>query len=241
MSHAERIASILRERITSGEAGPPGTRLPTTKQLARFYDVGRPTVSAVMKILASEQLIRMESPRNGWHIARHEGARMLGPDSSECQPEEIAAAALNRTLRAVVMATHGMTAFTDQPIFSVTHSTEPAPEPAAALRAALLIRALAGREVHRAVSRLRGAGRSWDDIAGPAGSGEESAQVFEEVADLGGEFGSPQLSWRCDSCGSRIRDLGPAADDPRQAERGHADDCARHAADIQHYEEQRHL
>lgn len=48
--HHERVMRSLRERIASGDL-PPGTKLPTTADLATEYGVGTTTVRQAVKLL----------------------------------------------------------------------------------------------------------------------------------------------------------------------------------------------
>jgi GntR family transcriptional regulator len=57
-----QLADLIREAIDRGEYAP-GSPLPSEDELARRYDVSRPTVNRAMSILRSEGLIRVERGR----------------------------------------------------------------------------------------------------------------------------------------------------------------------------------
>lgn len=86
----------------------------------------------------------------------------------------------------------------------------------------------------------RGNGSSWDDVAEALGrmirvpEGEDPAiEAFVWVAPRPSMRSDPvRTSWRCESCDSRITDHGPYDNHPDEIETGHAEDCARHAADL---------
>jgi DNA-binding GntR family transcriptional regulator len=51
-----RLASAIRRRIESGEL-PPGTKLPSTRELRAYYNVGNETVRWAMRTLVDEGLV----------------------------------------------------------------------------------------------------------------------------------------------------------------------------------------
>jgi GntR family transcriptional regulator len=57
-----QLADLIRAAIDGGEYAP-GSLLPSEDELARRYDVSRPTVNRAMSILRSEGLIRVERGR----------------------------------------------------------------------------------------------------------------------------------------------------------------------------------
>jgi hypothetical protein len=88
--------------------------------------------------------------------------------------------------------------------------------------------------------RARAQGTSWGQVGLQLGMGidEEPLKVhidvaaFERVAAGLRCPGAASVEWACASCGQRVTDYGPITPDPAQRERGHADDCARLAAEI---------
>ena len=57
-----QLADLIRAAIDRGEYAP-GSLLPSEDELARRYNVSRPTVNRAMSILRSEGLIRVERGR----------------------------------------------------------------------------------------------------------------------------------------------------------------------------------
>lgn len=144
----------------------------------------------------------------------------------------------------LVLDTLGQEALREVPIWPGAQSTERRPEPLHGLRAALRLRAEATGMARRYVEELRGEGASWAAVAVEVRRTEDIdsddvAAVFEEFAVHGGTFDAPWMSWRCGRCGERIIDYGPYNPHPADVERGHADDCVRHAAHIRAYEQDR--
>lgn len=65
----ERVASELRQRILSGEF-PPGSRIPSRKEIACEYGVGNTTALEAMKVLLAEGLV--EGRRgSGTYVREH--------------------------------------------------------------------------------------------------------------------------------------------------------------------------
>jgi DNA-binding transcriptional regulator YhcF (GntR family) len=62
-----RIAAVLRRRIRSGELGP-GAKVPSTRELAREWNVALATAAHALKALADEGLVR-GVPRSGTVVA----------------------------------------------------------------------------------------------------------------------------------------------------------------------------
>lgn len=121
-------------------------------------------------------------------------------------------------------------------------------DPLAGVRAALLVRAVADAQLDRQATDARAAGRSWDEIGEALGLPDEAAgadrprgeAAFEwlvagrepEPPDRGGLFREPVTSWRCGTCGALVSDRGPFEFHPDDQESGHAQGCARHAAEV---------
>jgi DNA-binding GntR family transcriptional regulator len=72
---AERIASDLRARITSGELAP-GEQLPTVAQLTKTYGVAKVTALKALGMLRSEGLIYTEA-RWGSFVSDRSGGKNL--------------------------------------------------------------------------------------------------------------------------------------------------------------------
>jgi hypothetical protein len=113
---------------------------------------------------------------------------------------------------------------------------DPADDAAAARIGRDLERA-ARSEVVDAVRRLRGAGRTWRELAPVLGLDGESLGVsitdparlaFDYCAGLPAPpvFARPSLVWQCRSCGGTVTDHGPDVQ-AGEAELGHADGCPR--------------
>ncbi|MBC3190928.1 hypothetical protein H7X46_07615 [Pseudonocardia sp. C8] len=110
-------------------------------------------------------------------------------------------------------------------------------DPLAGLRAAVLSRWVAAGQVRDYALDARGAGRSWAEVASVLGFDDHDAPgvvAFEHVAERGGRTGPrwDRVWWRCASCGQRVADTGPYSSHPSEVETGHAETCARHAADV---------
>ena len=105
-------------------------------------------------------------------------------------------------------------------------------EPIAGVRAAVFARDVAAAAVREYAKQSRGAGHSWDDIAKGVGldrvdgprTRAQRAYLHLAVAH-----------WRCSSCGALVTDRGPFKAAPDANEKGHASNCARHAAEIATY------
>lgn len=84
----------------------------------------------------------------------------------------------------------------------------------------------------------RGNGASWDDVAGALGySTDDDAReldAFDYVKGTG-TYAGDSVGWRCWTCTGLVNDYGPHAGHPDDTERGHAPDCARHAAAVGKY------
>lgn len=128
------------------------------------------------------------------------------------------------------------------PIWHGARTLERRPEPRLGLQAALRLHTEAMAQARQYVEQLRAAGVGWFDLAAdvrrkPEVDGTEAGEVFEQFA-VPEEAHPSWLSWRCDACGQRVLDYGPWNAHPEDIERGHAQDCARHADDIRAYETQ---
>lgn len=76
---AEEVAAVIASRIASGEY-PPGSKLPTIRELAEEREVSRSTASRAVLILEESMLVKT-SPRQGTKVVdswRHSGIRAWG-------------------------------------------------------------------------------------------------------------------------------------------------------------------
>jgi hypothetical protein len=123
-------------------------------------------------------------------------------------------------------------------------------EPLAGVRAAVLARDVAVRCVREYALAARADGRSWDDIAEALGvergdgavvRGERAYLHLIEDRPLYTEDPDPwppaalASHWRCASCDQYVTDKGPFDASPENNEQGHAQGCARHAAEMAAY------
>jgi hypothetical protein len=108
---------------------------------------------------------------------------------------------------------------------------------AAAVRAGRQLERSAHLAVVAAVKRLRGAGRTWRELAPVLGLdsralgvqiADEALLAFTYCAGLAQApaFARPSLVWGCRSCGQTVVDNGPGVQGDA-AETGHADGCPR--------------
>lgn len=124
----------------------------------------------------------------------------------------------------------------------------PEPRPRAGLQAALLVVRLANAEAYKFAKGLRGEGTSWLEIADLLGipwSEEYSRRerAYELVAgpadNRRGAYADLRVFWTCggpNGCGQYVTDRGPYDPHPRDNETGHADGCARVAAEVAAWE-----
>jgi hypothetical protein len=127
----------------------------------------------------------------------------------------------------------------------------PEPRPLAGLQAALLVARLANDRAYRFAKDLRGEGtHTWDEIADLLGIPWSDDYVRRERAYelVGGDdpaqrrrgaYADVRVYWACAGprgCGKYITDRGPYDPHPRDNQDGHAEGCARLAADVARYE-----
>jgi GntR family transcriptional regulator len=72
-----QLASILRERIRSGDL-PPGRALPSARLLSQQYDVAIGTVKKALEVLRAESLVRTVIGR-GIFVTRPDEGRPEAP------------------------------------------------------------------------------------------------------------------------------------------------------------------
>jgi hypothetical protein len=155
----------------------------------------------------------------------------------EVTPRERAVWALRRVFQKAAEDVDGVTVV-EVPISGMAAVTRRTLEdPLAGVRAALLARNVAARELRDYAEQARGAGRTWDDVAEALGiSADEDDTLGGERAFLllvaGGQVHeSPYRSsalWTCGSCGERMTDRGPFESNPDDVEQGHHRSCERH-------------
>jgi hypothetical protein len=123
------------------------------------------------------------------------------------------------------------------------------PEPRAAIRVALDIQYAVRDVLTEHIGRARGAGHSWTDLAPVLGVEKSATELDLTAAEAafnlaatgqttgwasehrrGSRGFAPTMRWTCESCRQRVTDHGPVDSHPGEMERGHAADCARHAA-----------
>lgn len=64
---SRRVARLLRAEIEEGTRYPPGSKLPSYRQLAERYDVATNTAAAAVKLLANEGLVTIR-PASGAYV-----------------------------------------------------------------------------------------------------------------------------------------------------------------------------
>lgn len=124
----------------------------------------------------------------------------------------------------------------------------PEPRPLAGLQAALLVARLATTAAHKYAKGLRGEGTSWRDIADLleipwSDDYSRRERAYELVAgpadNRRGAYADLRVFWTCggpNGCGQYVTDRGPYDAHPRDNETGHADGCARVAAEVAAWE-----
>lgn len=119
---------------------------------------------------------------------------------------------------------------------------EPYPKPANLIDAMLVTRMVSDRALTLRIDwakKARGAGTPWRELVAPLGidTSDEWTDGPKDAFRL--VAGPPSMAhdpiyahWTCASCGQLIRDSGPDAGHPVDAEENHADGCARFAREI---------
>lgn len=165
-----------------------------------------------------------------------------------------AAAQLRAVIRSVAVAAFGAVE-SREPMGGFEVLTRPVlDDPLAGVRAAVLAWRVAFGQMREHAEAARGAGRTWDDIAGalevPARDEWQSSSgaaafvwlIEGREPDTGDDpwFRSlPSTRWVCAACGGRVTDRGPFEAHPDDNEAGHRPDCARRAAAVCVYESAR--
>lgn len=143
-----------------------------------------------------------------------------------------------RAVHAILCAEHGANAVTQRPMNLGTDIMWPAPTDwVQGVAAAALLEDHARQMKIGYALRARSEGRPWADLAPVLGvrkdSDDPGVAAFELVApQVPNMAGQRYVTWRCESCGQRIRDTGPYSTHPGSDEHGHADGCARLARDV---------
>lgn len=136
-----------------------------------------------------------------------------------------------------------------RPISSRVSITIPTPENYGfGVDAARRVRQRADRLVHEWARKARGTGMSWLDLAEPLGIvrdpdivyDDRAQRAFEEIAGTPYRpFDPRRVTWDCTDCGGTVTDLGTeGGGGPEEYERGHTDNCERHAIEIAAYRAQ---
>jgi hypothetical protein len=130
--------------------------------------------------------------------------------------------------RWIAQAVTGMTGNTGDP-HSAYH------DPLEALTVLGHLRAAIAQPERAAARRAREDGQSWHAIGEALGFADDPGPGMTSIADraflaLADRLADgPSLAWSCSACGGLVRDRGPAIP-LLDAERGHAEGCARLAA-----------
>jgi hypothetical protein len=171
------------------------------------------------------------------------------PRSEAARRESIVRTTVESTVFRLVREFDGPDAIQPPPADADSWHRNAEPEPRAAIRVALDLHAAARTVLTDHIGRARGVGHCWTDLA-PVLGVEKSATELDltaaeaafNVAATGQTTGwvsddrrwsrgfVPTLRWTCESCRQRVTDHGPVDSYPGEMERGHAADCARHAA-----------
>lgn len=150
---------------------------------------------------------------------------------------------VNRVLR----EQHGPDAIAQRPIESGFRTMVDRPaDYRQGILAARMVQSAASNLVNRYARDARGEGLSWLDLSAVLGVAEEeddpAAKAFELMAPRPSRpFDEVSVSWRCSSCDKYVRDVGPYNGHPGDCERNHAENCARHLAEIREYEREVNL
>lgn len=153
-------------------------------------------------------------------------------------PASIARGWINRAVHDIVTATDGETGFTARPAYDGDPWPNQEPNALPALRATIMVRNVAETTWRTAIATARGAGTSWQDIAGILGinaddHGSPAETAFELTAEPPNRFGEiPPVYWRCHTCDAWVSDSGPYESHPADNVTGHAEGCTRYAAEL---------
>lgn len=170
----------------------------------------------------------------------------------EVTPQQRSVWELQTAIERVARDVHGAQ-IVQVPIEGIERATKRTlDDPLAGVRAALLARNVAVAQMRAYAEQARGAGRSWDDVAEALGieateddepRDEQAYRLLIEgrplPADEPSWFHRPTARWICTACRRSITDDGPFESHPDDVEQGHADSCARRAAALAAYRDER--
>lgn len=117
----------------------------------------------------------------------------------------------------------------------------PEPEPLAALAAARSLERAARDAWRQHAKAAREDGRTWADIGEALGYADDPQPGMTSVAEhafaaLASDLGrGPSFGWTCPACLQTVLDYGPEMGHAEDAERGHAEGCARLAESARAY------
>jgi len=135
----------------------------------------------------------------------------------------------------------------ERPVWPGAASTIHYAEPLAGIRAAQILERTAARVIGDYVRHAREAGIGWREIGEALGLAEHGERTGYDLAVAAYEHaaGTPDLwnhvsfSYTCPACAQAISDRGPYESHPEDNEQGHADGCARLAADVAAWQAER--
>jgi hypothetical protein len=118
--------------------------------------------------------------------------------------------------------------------------TVPMAEPLAGIRYARIAQDVAAGLVKDYAAAARADGLAWLQIADALGITEgdgydRGTEAFSRVAENLVSGYNRSFYWRCQACGNGITDYGPFESNPVSTQSGHAEACARLAADVARY------
>ncbi len=178
--------------------------------------------------------------------------RRTGQAGTDSRQDAVTHAASNvywRMRQAVIeIAEAGGAEIRERPAFPGSISVHRYAEPLAGIRAAEILSDTAARIRREYTEHARGEGITWQQIGqalgldqGPDGkSGYDLGVVaFEYFAGAPDVWHEANFCYRCASCQAYITDRGPFESHPEDNERGHADGCARFAAELAAWQAER--
>lgn len=150
---------------------------------------------------------------------------------------------ISRGIDDIVEGSHGREAFVEEPAFTGAQTMMRRPVAELAMVAAIVLCDRAIVEAHNQICKARAEGASWEYIAEVVGltdrdgAGHSPAEqaFYLVVPETPGSFEPSSTSWRCGSCGRLVEDRGPFNSHPVDNESGHAEECARLAAEVEQY------
>jgi hypothetical protein len=115
-------------------------------------------------------------------------------------------------------------------------------EPLAGIKYGLIARDVATRVIEGYIKYAREDGRTWLQIGQALGLAEDAesnydvaSAAYDHAAGKPSLLRTPSFFWSCPACGQGVTDYGPFTANPWDNESGHADGCARFAADVARY------